>query len=116
MRNRSTLSQSITLAAILLHLGVVGVVPLADAVLVRIVSPHAGAHIEAEHEVPGPAGHNHLVCQLCRLTGSVLWVAPPMAAAAPAHGTTVYAAPFELHAPPESALRTALCPRAPPLA
>ena len=116
MRNRSTLSQFLTLAVLLLHLGVMGVVPVADAILSRIVPPSATVHIESDHDAPGSPGHNHVVCQLCRLSGLDLWAAPPVTAPAATSDTTIGAAPPPSHAPHDSTLRSALRPRAPPLA
>ncbi len=55
--------------ALLLHVGVAGFGPVADALIERDQAETA-VHVESEDRPSCPTGHDHLKCQLCRHVGT----------------------------------------------
>ena len=102
--------------SLLLHLGVVGLVPLADASLESRTPDQAAVHMEGEDNPHCRPVHNHFYCQVCRVldAGSLTPATP-----APAQfAVALLLSPPTLHRSvlPSSAPTSALGPRAPPTA
>jgi hypothetical protein len=101
-------------ALLLLQLSVAGFVPLADAALEAAASD-GSAHIESQDGEPCPPGHDHDVCEFCRVAGHDLVYASALNVAAAPTAWTPSRAPTTPRSVRTARLGGPFGPRAPPL-